>query len=101
MEKPKSVLCKRSLIIGDPFYYDEITHEKIEYDNRMLVAGDWYLVVFNENDTEETFSIIDNHGKRHLFYIYDDDKNHKLPRTYTKWFYTPSELKKRNTRNNS
>ena len=49
-------LCKRSLVIGEPFYYDE-NGNKFEMDNRMLVAGDWYDVVFNEHDTNETFTL--------------------------------------------
>ena len=98
MYRPKKVLCKRSLIIGYPFYYDENTNEKIECDNRMLVKGDWYDVVHNDNDSEETFSIIDNQNNLHLFFMYDDDKNHNLPRTYAKWFYTPSELEVRTSR---
>lgn len=97
MNKPERVLCKRSMIIGDPFYYDD-NDNKIEKDNRMLVEGEWYDVVCNENDTEETFSIIDNQGSLHLFYIYEDDTNHNLPRTYAKWFYTPGELEKKQTR---
>lgn len=95
MEKPKKVLCKRSLIIGQPFYYDENTNEKFECDNRMLVMGNWYDVVHNDNDSEETFSIIDNQNNLHLFFMYDDDKKHNLPRTYAKWFYTPNELELR------
>ena len=63
----------------------------------MLVAGDWYYVVYNENDTEETFSIINNQGKRHLFYMYGEE-NYNLPRNYAKWFYTPKELKKKRAR---
>ena len=47
-------LCKRSLVIGEPFYYDE-NDNKIERDNRMLVAGDWYDVVFNENESLNNF----------------------------------------------
>lgn len=92
MKKPNKVLCKRSLVIGEPFYYDETTGDKIERDNRVLFCGDWYDVVFNPNDNNETFSIIDNQNNRHLFWMYDDDTNHKLPRTYAKWFYTPNEL---------
>ena len=106
--KPKRVLCKRTDICGDPFYYDQMTDEKIERDNRMLVAGDWYDVVYNENDTDETFSIIDNQGNLHLHYMYtEEDKKHWPsfcneygPRDYAKWFYTPEELKKRESRKN-
>lgn len=97
MEKPKKVLCKRSLIIGEPFYYDK-NDNKVGYDNRMLVAGDWYDVVHNDNDNEETFSIIDNQGNLHLHWMYEDDKNYNLSRTYAKWFYTPSELEVRAVR---
>ncbi len=107
-KKPKKVLCKRSLIIGDPFYWDESVFPliKIEYDNRMLVAGNWYNIVYNENDTKETFSIIDNQGKHHLHYMYTekDKKDWPVfckkygPRDYSKWFYTPDELVKRKAR---
>ena len=92
MEKPKRVLCKRDLVIGEPFYYDELTGDKIEFDNRMLVYGKWYDVVYNKNDTHETFSIIVNQKNIHLFYMYEDEDNHNLPRNYSKWFYTPKEL---------
>ena len=102
MKKPKKVLCKRSLIIGDPFYWDEsiLPSVKVERDNRMLVAGDWYDVVYNENDSKETFSIIDNQGHMHLHWMYgeENDNNYNLPRTYAKWFYTPKELGKREKR---
>lgn len=92
-------LCKRSLVIGEPFYYDE-NDNKIERDNRMLVAGDWYNVVYNENDTDETFTVIDNQGNKHLYYMYgeENDNNYELPRTYAKWFYTPRELEKKKQR---
>lgn len=109
MIKPKRVLCKRSLIIGDPYYFDAITDEKIERDNRMLVAGHWYDVVHNPNDTEDTFSIIDNQGNLDLHFMYteDDKKNWPSictdygPRDYAKWFYTPEELDKKRLRHNA
>lgn len=102
MEKPKKVLCKRSLIIGEPFYYDE-NDNKIERDNRMLVKGDWYDVVHNDNDTDKTFSIIDNQGNLHLHWMYSEEDKKDWPsfckdygpRDYAKWFYTPSELELR------
>jgi len=94
-----SYLCKRSLVIGEPFYYDE-NDNKIERDNRMFVAGDWYDVVFNENDTDETFTLMDNQGHKHLHYMYgeENDNNYNLPRTYAKWFYTPKELEMKKQR---
>lgn len=93
-KKPTRVLCKRTLTNGEKFYWDESVFPKvkIKVDNRMLVRGHWYDVVFNENDNDETFSIIDNQGGLHLFWMYEDEDNHKLARTYSKWFYTPSEL---------
>lgn len=98
MIKPKRVLCKRSLIIGDDYYWDDFFFpaKKRYCDNRMLVAGDWYDVVYNENNTDETFSIIDNQGHLHLHFMYgeENDNNYNLPRTYAKWFYTPKELEK-------
>ena len=101
--KPKKVLCKRSLIIGDDFYWDDSVFPsvKIKRDNRMMVAGHWYDVVYNENDTDETFSIIDNQGHLHLHYMYgeENDNDHSLSRTYAKWFYTPKELEKKRLRN--
>jgi len=89
MEKPNRILCKRTLTIGD---YNR--------DNRMLVAGDWYDVVYNVNDNDDTFSIIDNQGHMHLHYMYGDenDDNYRLSRTYAKWFYTPNELRKKKLR---
>lgn len=108
MEKPKRVLCKRSLIIGDDHWWDESVTPpiKVPRDNRMLVKGDWYDLVYNENDTDETFSIIDNQGHPHLHWMYseEDKKNWPSickdygPRDYAKWFYTPEELKKKWTR---
>lgn len=66
----------------------------------MLVAGDWYDVVYNPNDTEKTFSVIDNQGHVHLHYNYGEEgeKNYNLPRNYAKWFYTPRELEIRRQR---
>jgi hypothetical protein len=58
----------------------------------LLVAGDWYEVVYNKNDGEDTFSIIDNQGDMHLFCMYDSD-DLDLPRTYIKWFYSIEELR--------
>ena len=105
MIKPDRVLCKRSLIDGEFIYWDEsfFPPVKVERDNRMLVTGDWYDVVYNENDNENTFSIIDNQGHLHLHYIYDEaeDNNYNLPRTYAKWFYTPKELEKKELRKKS
>ena len=77
MIKPNKVLCKRSLIIGDDYYWDEsiFPAKRVSCDNRMLVTGNWYDVVFNKNDN-----------------------NYNLPRTYAKWFYTPKELEKRELR---
>jgi len=105
MIKPTRVLCKRSLIIGDDYYWDESVSPPVKYwrTNRMLVAGEWYDVVYNENDNEETFSIIDNQGNLHLHYMYgeENDNNYNLARTYAKWFYTPKELEKKELRKNS
>ncbi len=106
MEKPTAVLCKRTLTIGEPFYYKEGDDVKIPRDNRMLVKGNWYLVVDNEHDGNNTFSIIDNQGSVHLHYMYTDEDRKSWPTTklwrdgygprdYSKWFYTPEELEKR------
>lgn len=93
-KKPTRVLCKRTLTNGEKFYWDESVFPKVKriVDNRLLVKGHWYDVVYNENDNDETFSIIDNQGGLHLFWMYKNEDDHKLPRTYSKWFYTPSEL---------
>jgi hypothetical protein len=102
MKRPTKVLCKRSLIV-ERSEFEFFSPKRERY---MLVAGDWYNVVYNENDTCQTFSIIDNQGKRHLFYVYTR-KDRKSwpdfckkygPRDYSKWFYTPQELEKRNER---
>lgn len=98
--KPKKVLCKRTLTIGDPFYYDDLTGEKKECENRMLIKGVWYDVVPSPHDNHQTFSIIDSQNCRHLHYMYneEDKKNWPSickdygPRDYAKWFYTPEEL---------
>ena len=106
MIKPEKLLCKRSLIIGDHPSYTYLPGLRIEVDNRMLVAGDWYDVVYNDNDGDNTFTIRDHQGKPHLFYIYTEEDKKDWPdickdygpRDYAKWFYTPQELKKRNER---
>lgn len=98
--KPTKVLCKRSLVIGDPYYYQEGTNIKKPSDNRMLVKGVWYDVVYNEHDNDNTFTIIDNQGHLHLHYMYTDQDKQNWPpfckkygpRDYAKWFYTPEEL---------
>ncbi len=106
MVKPKQVLCKRSLIIGDPYWWDDSVFPaiKVERDKRMFVKGDWYDIISNPNDVwndkDKTFSIIDNQGSLHLLYMYteEDKKYWPLfctdygPRDYAKWFYTPKEL---------
>lgn len=108
MIKPTKVLCKRTEISGDTFWWDDSTNPPVrhERDNRMLVAGDWYDVVDNTSDVwdEEkrnfTFSIIDNQGNLHLHYMYEKQDMEKWPdictkygpRDYAKWFYTPEEL---------
>lgn len=107
--KPTRVLCKRTLTSGKPYYWDD-THEgpmtRHEHDNRMLVEGNWYDVVENENDSWSiekrnfTFTIVDNQNSPHLFCMYEEqDKkswpefcNKYGPRDYAKWFYTPEEL---------
>lgn len=97
--KPTKVLCKRTLTIGQPYYHDDYGN-KLTRDNRMLVKGEWYNVVYNEHDSDQTFTIIDNQGHPHLHYMYteEDKKNWPSfckkygPRDYTKWFYTPEEL---------
>ena len=106
--KPTKVLCKRTLTNGDTFWWDDsvVPPVRHEHDNRMLVAGDWYDVIENENDSwdEEkrsfTFTILDNQKKRHLFFMYDEEDKANWPdictkygpRDYAKWFYTPEEL---------
>lgn len=107
--KPIRVLCKRTMTVGKPYWWDKssvsppIRHGR---DNRMLVEGDWYNVVENKNDSWDTekrnftFTIIDNQKNPHLFHMYEeqDKKNWPYvcnlygPRDYAKWFYTPEEL---------
>ena len=77
--KPRKVLCKKT-------------------DEKYVTEGKWYYVVRSINDLENTFTIIDNRKKPHLFFIYEDyflrdehdmiDKNQKFKsRDYAKWFY--------------
>jgi len=54
-----------------------------------LTKGEWYGVVYNKNDNDNTFSILDDQNRVHLFYVYDDESDYTLP----KWFYTKEELK--------
>jgi hypothetical protein len=77
--KPTKVLCKRSLIINDPFYYEGNSSKKIPRDNRMLVKGDWYNVVYNPNDNQQTFTIIDNQNNPHLFWMYSEEDKKTWP----------------------
>lgn len=82
MKKPKIVLCKR-------------TQTGIfNNDNNVLTKGKWYNVVYNENDRDYTFTIIDDKNHLNLFIMYEDENNQNLPRTYSKWFYTKRELRK-------
>ena len=106
--KPIKVLCKRTETSGDTFWWDDTVSPPIrhERDNRMLVAGNWYDVVHNQNDSwdEEkrnfTFTVIDNQGHPHLHYMYEQQDMASWPdictkygpRDYAKWFYTPEEL---------
>lgn len=92
MKKPKRVLCKRTSKIGND--YQVLGFRIIPYDNRMLVEGDWYDIVYNRNDTDRTFTIIDHHGDKHLFWMYEGDDTEDKPRSYTKWFYTEKEIRK-------
>ena len=90
MLKPKRVLCKKGFSLGDDFQYIGFTRVKL--DNRWLIEGQWYDVVYNPNDSDNTFSIINHQGNRELFFMYDsDDEN--LTRTYAKWFYTIQEMR--------
>lgn len=100
LKKPKRVLCKRSQSSGDD--YMVVGYRVVPRDNLMLVEGEWYDVVYNKNDKENTFSIIDNQGNLHLHYMYteEDKKNWPDfcdkygPRDYSKWFYTLEELRR-------
>lgn len=94
--KPKKVLCKRTLTLGEDSYYPDwgLSRKLFKVDNRVITEGQWYDVVYNEHDTERTFSIIDNKGEINLFFMYDtDDEN--LPRAYTKWFYTQQQIREK------
>jgi hypothetical protein len=104
--KPTKVLCKRTLTSGKTFYWDDTVSQRHERDNRMLVEGNWYDVIESKNDSwnEEkrnfTFTIIDNQGNPHLFFMYGENDmlswpdicTYYGPRDYAKWFYTPEEL---------
>ena len=108
MIKPTKVLCKRTLTIGKNHWWDDTVNPPIrhEHDNRILVAGNWYDVVHNENDVwdEEkrifTFTVIDNQSNPHLHFMYEEQDRASWPdicikygtRDYAKWFYTPEEL---------
>ena len=87
MEKPKKVLCKRTLSYGG-----------IEY----ITKGKWYNIVYNENDSYKTFTILNNQKKKelHIMYTEEDKKDwpdfckEYGPRDYSKWFYTKDELRR-------
>lgn len=100
MLKPKRVLCKRSYSLGDDFQYIGFT--KVKVDNRWYIKGQWYDVVYNENDsvsdtlsldsTNETFSVKNHQGDTELFFMYESDSE-DLTRTYKKWFYSIEEIR--------
>jgi hypothetical protein len=104
--RPKKVLCKRGYTSGKDHWWDKTVSppERRETDNRWLIEGEWYEVVFNEhdcwNDKKKTFSILNNQGNRSLYYMYTDEDKENWPegcdmygpRDYSKWFYTPEEL---------
>lgn len=88
MIKPKKVLCKRSLsTVGG---------------KENITKGKWYKVVYNENDSYNTFTILNNQKKKelHIMYTEEDKKDwpdfckEYGPRDYSKWFYTMDELRK-------
>jgi hypothetical protein len=90
MLKPKRVLCKRTYSLGDEETW--IGFKKVKLDNRWYIEGQWYDVVYNENDTDETFSVRNHQGDTELFFMYEsDDEN--LTRTYKKWFYSAQEIR--------
>ncbi len=108
LKKPTKVLCKRTYISGYNHWWDDSVSPpiRIEDDNRMLVAGNWYDVVDNPNDSwdEEkrnfTFTIVDNQGNPNLYRMYEQQDMASWPDIctkygpvdYAKWFYTPEEL---------
>lgn len=71
MVKPKRVLCKRTFATGDDFSY--IGFKKVKFDNRWIIEGNWYDVVYNPNDSDNTFTILDNRGNKHLYIMYESD----------------------------
>src|ERR1039458_7966142 len=91
MVKPTRVLCKRTHFSGKNHWWDETVSPPVrhECDNRMLVAGDWYDVVENHNDSwnekNKTFTIIDNQKNPHLFFMYDDQDKSNWPDICTKY----------------
>ena len=90
MLKPKRVLCKRSYSLGDDFQYVGFT--KVKLDNRWYIEGQWYDVIYNENDTDQTLSVRNHQGDTELFFMYEsNDEN--LARTYKKWFYSIEEIR--------
>lgn len=93
MIKPTKVLCKKTLAIGDDWEYVGMwPPRRVKRDNRMIVEGDWYDVIYNPNDGEDTFTILDHQKNPHLFCMYESD-DLELSRTYKKWFYTLEELR--------
>ena len=91
MLKPKRVLCKRSYSLGDDFQYIG-WGKKVKVDNRWYIEGQWYDVIYNENDTDQTFSVRNHQGDTELFFMYEsDDEN--LTRTYKKWFYSIEQIR--------
>ena len=94
------ILCKRTLTIGDPYWYDQNGNGPFPREHRMLVAGVWYDIIYNENDTENTFTVLDQQGNPHLHYVYSEEEKKNWPgictdygpRDYAKWFYTAEEM---------
>lgn len=88
--RPKKVLCKKGYTLGNDYQY--IGFNKVKVDNRVLIEGQWYDTVYNKNDDDNTFTIIDNHGDKNLYIIYDSDE-YFLARNYAEWFFTIDEMR--------
>lgn len=79
---------------------------KTTYD-AYFTKGRWYDVVYNINDSwddkDKTITVRDNKENDHLHFVYTQQEREKYkdekwfdgygPRDYSKWFYTPDEVR--------
>jgi hypothetical protein len=99
------VLCKRESTSGKTFWWDESGEvsppdhpKRHECEHRTFIKGNWYEIT---KWKDNSFWIIDSQGNSHAHRVYSDEDRANFPShcdvhgpcDYSKWFYTPEELK--------